>query len=184
MQKFRFSSQQGSSYLRRIVKWIVDIVVVAILAVFVVKNITISTVMEGNSMAPVLLTEDSILINGIKYLFFEPQRHDIIAFKQGEPSKIYIKRIVGLPGETVQILNNNLYINGELLEFDLYTTISPEGIASQKVTLGVDEYFVLGDNPKGSEDSRFESVGNIKKRNIVGEVWFRTAPFDELGFID
>ena len=101
-----------------------------------------------------------------------PKRGDIIVFKPkgNESSHYYTKRIVGLPGETVQIVENRIYINGEKLEEDYTTTkIDTAGIAAEKVKLGGDEYFVMGDNRKNSEDSRSADIGAVKRSYIYGK---------------
>ena len=113
-------------------------------------------------------------------------------------SKYYVKRIVGLPGETVQIIDGLVYINGEPLEDDVIygfgltdedgNEIEPEkiynaGLASEPVTLGYDEYFVLGDNRNNSEDSRFANVGNVKYSSIIGRIWAVSAPFGRMGLV-
>src|SRR5699024_3728010 len=116
-----------------------------------------------------------------------PKRGDIIAFtKDGKDNAaIHIKRVVGLPGETVQIKDGKLYIDGEESEAgkDLPEITNP-GLADEAITLKSDEYFVLGDNRNNSEDSRFAEVKNVNKRYIEGKLWFCISPFDKLGFVD
>ena len=97
----------------------------------------------------------------------------------------YIKRIIGLPGETVQVVDGYTYVNGELLESDIYgaEVMESANMAAEPVVLGEDEYFVLGDNRNHSSDSRDPSVGVIKRENIMGRAWVRIYPFDEIGVI-
>lgn len=137
-------------------------------------------------MNPVLENGDVVLINRIVYNATSPKRGDIIAFKPkgNENAHYYIKRIVGLPGETVEIIENSIYINGKKIEEDYKTTdIDDVGIASEEITLGGDEYFVLGDNRENSEDSRNADVGNVKRDYIYGEVWFTVSPRKNIGFV-
>ena len=137
-------------------------------------------------MNPVLENGDVVLINRIVYNATSPKRGDIIAFepKGNENAHYYIKRIVGLPGETVEIIENSIYINGKKIEEDYKTTdIDDVGIASEEITLGGDEYFVLGDNRENSEDSRNADVGNVKRDYIYGEVWFTVSPRKNIGFV-
>lgn len=137
-------------------------------------------------MNPVLENDDVVLINRIVYNATSPKRGDIIAFKPkgNENAHYYIKRIVGLPGETVEIIENSIYINGKKIEEDYKTTdIDDVGIASEEITLGGDEYFVLGDNRENSEDSRNADVGNVKRDYIYGEVWFTVSPRKNIGFV-
>ncbi|QEK17858.1 Signal peptidase I S [[Clostridium] hylemonae DSM 15053] len=166
-------------------KWVFKIVVVCLLAFVYVWYFgqRVSTI--GDSMNPVLENGDVVLVNRIVYNATSPKRGDIIAFKPkgNENAHYYIKRIVGLPGETVEIIENSVYINGKKIEEDYKTTdIDDVGIASEKITLGGDEYFVLGDNRENSEDSRNADVGNVKRKYIYGEVWFTISPRKNMGF--
>lgn len=140
----------------------------------------------GDSMNPVLENGDTVLVNRIIYDASTPKRGDIIVFKPNgnENMHSYIKRIIGLPGETVQIVDGKIYIDGEVLEEE-YTTSSLEiaGLAANKIELGGDEYFVLGDNRENSEDSRMADIGNVKRSEIEGKVWFKSWPFGHIGFI-
>ena len=137
-------------------------------------------------MRPVLKNADKVLVNRIVYNASSPKRGDIIVFKPkgNESSHYYMKRIVGLPGETVQIVENRIYINGEKLEEDYTTTkIDTAGIAAEKVKLGGDEYFVMGDNRKNSEDSRSADIGVVKRSYIYGKAWFVVSPKKNFGFV-
>ncbi len=140
----------------------------------------------GSSMEATLSDGDNLILEKISYRFKAPERFDVIVFpSKTEEKKNLIKRIIGLPGETVWINNSGeIYINGILLEehYGLETIQSP-GIAAIPITLGDDEYFVLGDNRNNSMDSRFESVGNIQRKQIVGKAWTRIYPFNKMCFI-
>ncbi|MCI8544187.1 MAG: signal peptidase I [Lachnospiraceae bacterium] len=146
------------------------------------------TEVDGSSMEPMLSDMDNLIVDKITYRFADPKRFDIIVFpfKQQE-NTFYIKRIIGLPGETVQIdVQGNIYINGEVLE-ESYgrEVISPEhvGIAIDPIVLGEDEYFVMGDNRNNSMDSRAEIIGNIKREDIVGRAWIRIWPLSKFGIL-
>lgn len=146
------------------------------------------TAVDGSSMEPMLSDGDNLLVDKISYRFREPQRYDIIVFPfQYEANTYYIKRIIGLPGETVRIdLEGNIYINDEILPENYgREIISPDkvGIAIDPVVLGEDEYFVLGDNRNNSMDSRSSVVGNIKRKDIVGRAWVRIWPLNKLGVL-
>ena len=137
-------------------------------------------------MSPKLSNGDVVLVNRFAYNVTSPKRGDIIVFKPkgNENSHYYIKRIIGLPGETVEIIEGSVYINGEKLKEDYTATeINDVGIVSEKITLGGDEYFVLGDDRDKSEDSRMADVGNVKRSYIYGKAWFLLSPFDHMGFI-
>ena len=127
----------------------------------------------------------TLFLNRISYAFNGPKRFDCIAFEQDsvDSSKIYIKRVVGLPGETVQIKDGRVYINDVQLDDYVDTTILTPGVAANPYKLADDEYFVLGDNRNNSEDSRFASVGMVKRKNVVGKVWMVIEPFDSFGFV-
>ena len=101
-----------------------------------------------------------------------------------EDQKMNVKRVIGLPGETVQIKGGQIYINDELIEQpEGAGSISLAGIAENPVKLGEDEYFLLGDNRDSSEDSRFSNVGNVSGKQIQGRVWIRIAPLANLELI-
>ena len=125
-------------------------------------------------------------VDKITYRFSEPKRFDIIVFPfQYDTDTYYIKRIIGMPGETVQIdYDGNIYINGSLLE-ESYgrEVIQNPGRAAEPITLGEDEYFVMGDNRNNSSDSRDPSVGNIHRKDIIGRAWVRIWPFSKFGVL-
>ena len=139
--------------------------------------------MNGSSMKPVLESGDVVLMNRLSYDIGKPNRLDVVVFER-EGQQPGIKRIIGLPGETVQIKNGSIYINGELLKAqDGLGEATIAGAAEYPVELGEDEYFLLGDNRESSEDSRFSGIGNIKRENLIGRVWLRFQPFSRLGFV-
>ena len=144
------------------------------------------TSVSGSSMEPTLSNNDQLILDKISYRFSEPQRFDIIVFPfQYAEKTFYVKRIIGLPGETVQIdLQGNIYINGQILNEDYgKETINFAGLAVEPITLGDDEYFVMGDNRNNSSDSRDPSVGNIRRSNIIGKAWVRTWPLNKFGVL-
>ena len=137
-------------------------------------------------METTLQDGDQLIVDKISYRFRDPKRYDIIVFPyQYEENVYYIKRIIGLPGETVQVKDGYVYINGEKLESDIYgkEVMRSAGIAAEPITLGDDEYFVLGDNRNNSSDSRDPSVGILKRKDLLGRAWVRIYPFDKLGVI-
>ena len=177
--------RQGRGKLVRLVGWGVDLVAVITLAVFVVMMFGTKLTMSGRSMEPVLDNGDVVLLDKLWYNFSEPKRMDVVAFESLEGgSKTYIKRVVGLPGERVQIKDGVLYVNGQRTELPkTMGEIVLPGLAEGEICLLEDEYFVLGDNPDTSEDSRFTNVGNVHISQMKGKVWFRSAPFARLGFV-
>ncbi len=144
------------------------------------------TSVSGSSMEPTLSNNDQLILDKISYRFSEPKRFDIIVFPfQYKENTYYVKRVIGLPGETVQIdLEGNIYINGEILEEDYgKEKINFPGLAVEPITLGDDEYFVMGDNRNNSSDSRDPSVGNIRRSNIIGKAWVRIWPLNKFGVL-
>ena len=147
-----------------------------LLAYITVYAFGIRTTVIGDSMTPGLVNGQEILINRLAYNVFEPAAGDVIVFKPNgnENAHTYVKRVVAVPGDTVRIMNGILYVNEE--PTDLYTdSIENPGIAASDISVGEDEYFVMGDNPNTSEDSRNANIGNIKKSTIIGKAWFHMA---------
>lgn len=176
-------AERNSKIKKFVVKsigWILAIGVTVGLAYVISTYVLEKTNMADKSMNTTLSVDDKILINKLLYKIREPERFDVIVFKKDgkEHSYYSIKRVVGLPGETVQIRDGYVYINGELLEEPMVVdAIYLEGLAAEELVLDDDEYFVLGDNRNDSEDSRFANVGNVTAGEIVGKAWIRTNKF-------
>lgn len=144
------------------------------------------TQVSGSSMEPKLSSEDNLIVDKITYRFREPERYDIIVFPfRNDERTFFIKRIIGLPGETVYIdEEGTIFINDEpLIEGYGKEVIDDPGRAYSPITLGDDEYFVMGDNRNNSSDSRDPKVGNIKRDSIIGRAWLRIWPLDKFGLI-
>lgn len=144
------------------------------------------TKVSGNSMYDTLENGDNLILEKLSYRFHEPERFDIVVFRYThKKNTFYIKRVIGLPGETVQIVDSKIYINGEILEENYgYEPIQDAKRASQPITLGEDEYFVLGDNRNDSSDSRDPAVGNVTRSQIIGKAWLRIWPLNKIGLIN
>lgn len=185
-QENRDGEEAKTDMKKEILSWIFYIGFVIVLTYLIITFVGQRTVVDGRSMNPTLNDRDNLIVEKLSYRFSDPQRFDIIVFPpQGAPNEHYIKRIIGLPGETVQIdEEGNIYINGEILEEDYgLETIANPGRASEPITLGDDEYFVLGDNRNNSTDSRSEKVGNVKRDTITGRAWLRIWPLSGIGFL-
>ncbi len=159
------------------------VAVVYLIPQFVLEKIAVS----GTSMQNTLQDGDQVLIEKVSRYFDGPERFDIIVFtkQHGTGEKKYIKRVIGLPGETVQIIDQVIFINGEpLTENYGLDEMRRAGIAADGLTLGEGEYFVLGDHRSISSDSREETVGVVKKSEIDGVVVFRIYPWDKIGTVD
>ena len=145
------------------------------------------TQVQGSSMEPKLSNEDNLIVDKISYRFHDPERFDIVVFPfRYEENIFYIKRVIGLPGETIRIdEKDNILINGEILE-ESYgkEVIQSPGRAYEEIVLADDEYFLMGDNRNNSTDSRDPSVGNVRRDEIVGRAWLRIWPLDQVGFIE
>lgn len=180
----------GENKMKNILKEILSISVYLLLvfcaAYLIVTYVGQRTQVSGSSMETTLSDGDHLIVDKISYRFSDPERFDIIVFPfQYDTDAYYIKRIIGMPGETVQIdESGNIYIDGELLE-ESYgrEVIQNPGRASDPVRLGEDEYFVMGDNRNNSSDSRDPSVGNIHRRDIIGRAFIRIWPFSKFGIL-
>lgn len=178
-----FYVNEDTVWLRKAVHWAVNVVVALACAWFLVYGFCTQVPVSGGSMQPVLDQDDVVLVNRMAYDVGRPERFDIVVFER-EDNKKNVKRIIGLPGETVQIKGGYIFIDGELLSApDNLEQVSLAGRADTPITLDQDEYFLLGDNRDSSEDSRFSNVGNVKRAQIQGKVWFRMFPLLKLDFI-
>lgn len=173
-------------FMSEVGRWGISILIVVILAYSIVTFGIQSVTMIGQSMDPALTNQDIVLINKRAYTFHNPKRYDIIAFKLKEDTENYfnIKRIIGLPGEKVQIKNGRIFIDGSALtDLPFEDLIMTEGLALEEITLDEEEYFVMGDNCNNSEDSRYVNIGNISEKEISGKVFLRVAPRSDIGFV-
>jgi len=178
-----FYPNEETGLLRRVVRWIVDIIVALSLAWLFLYSFGSQITVTGQSMTPLLLPGQTVLMNRMVYDLAKPDRMDIIVFER-EDKKENIKRVIGLPGETVQIINGEIYIDGVRLEAENdLDKVSLGGLAENPVELGTDEYFLLGDNRDSSEDSRFANFGNVKEKQIMGKVWLRVFPLIDFSLI-
>ena len=156
---------------------------VLLLTFLLVRYIGQRTVVIGSSMESTLSDGDNLIVDKISYRLYPPKRYDIIVFPyEQKDNTYYIKRIIGLPGETVRIdLDGTIYIDGgELEESYGREVIKDPGMAAEGITLNSDEYFVLGDNRNNSCDSRDPDVGILKSSNIIGRALIRVYPFDKI----
>lgn len=182
-QKEKKTLKQKFTY---IMQWIFEILVAILFAFVLIYFFGQVRTNIGQSMEVALSDGDKVLLNTLNYTVGSPKRGDIIAFKPNgsKTANTNIKRVVGLPGETIQIKEGMLYINGSVyLEKTDYPSMNDAGMAAEPITLDVNEYFVLGDNRNDSEDSRYADIGVVSQDDIEGKVWFRISPSDSFGFI-
>lgn len=173
-----------SKTVRSIISNVLYIAAVLLFSFLIVRYVGQRTEVIGSSMVPTLEDGNQLITDKITYRFREPERFDIVVFPHGPNNEYYIKRIIGMPGETVEISEDGtIYIDGEVLEEDYgYGNTTPQEM-SGGITLSEDEYFVLGDNREVSLDSRYAEVGNVPRSIIIGRAWLRLYPFDQFGLL-
>ena len=182
-----FAEEEGKiSPLKELLSMLIYIGVVLGVTFLIITFVGQRTHVSGESMENTLDNGDQLIVDKITYRFQDPERFDIIVFPfHYKENTYYIKRIIGLPGETVQIADGTIYINGEVLEESYGREVMQDpGIAAEPITLGEDEYFVLGDNRNQSSDSRDPSVGLIHRDEIIGRAWLRIWPLDSFGILN
>ena len=166
--------------LIKILIWVGEIAAAILLAYFFVHFCIQRIGVVGDSMDPTLKAGDSLIVNKVIYRVSDPKRFDVIVFKQkGEEHNNYnVRRIVGMPGETIQIKDGHVYINDKVLEerVKVEDIINP-GLAKNPYLLEDNEYFVLGDNINDCVDSRFASIGTIIRDEIIGKASIRLNSF-------
>ena len=174
------------SLLRLIRGWLLLILIILLILFVGIQMLHRQQRVIGSSMYPTLRDGDSVVIDTLRYRFVEPSRFDVVVFPfRYQDDTLYIKRIIGLPGETVQIMDGKVFINGMELDESGYgfDPIEQAGLASAQITLGLDEYFVLGDNRNDSADSREPTVGNISGTDIIGRAVLRVLPLKRFGLV-
>ncbi len=178
-------SEKKVDWKKELLSWAGYILFVVALTYVILTYVGQRTMVDGRSMNPTLNDKDNLIVEKISYRFSDPERFDIIVFPPYDTKEYYIKRIIGLPGETVQIdESGTIYIDGEVLEEDYgLETIRYPGRAIEEIELGEEEYFVLGDNRNNSVDSRSEDVGNISRDQIIGRAWVRIWPLSDIGLL-
>ena len=172
--------------IQEIVTWIVQIVLVCVLAFGIIWYFGLKISVIGDSMNPELNNGDVTLINRLVYDIRRPRRGEVIAFKANgnEDARYYIKRVIGLPGETIEYVDGKLQVDGKIIKEKYQTTKFEElGALEDKVVLGEDEFFVLGDDRQSMEDSRSDHIGYISRSEIEGKVWFKIFPMKHFGFV-
>lgn len=177
--------EEEKSILRELGSWLLYLLFVVVFSFIIITYVGQRTRVDGQSMETTLHNNDNLIVDKISYRFRDPKRFEIIVFPyQYRENTYYIKRIIGLPGETVQVIDGCVYIDGQQLDehYGNEPMESP-GIAEDPILLGEDEYFVLGDNRNHSSDSRDASVGVLKRENLLGRAWIRIWPLNQFGAI-
>ena len=177
--------EQEQSIWRSLGGTLLYLLVIVLLTWVIVTFVGQRTKVDGHSMEPTLSDGDNLIVDKLSYRFRDPERYDIIVFPyQHAENTYYIKRIIGLPGETVQVIDGYMYINGKKLDEHYGAEVMEDpGIAAEPIKLGDDEYFVQGDNRNHSSDSRVASVGVLTRDMLIGRAWVRIYPFNKIGVI-
>ena len=173
--------------VRYIFVWFIEIAAAILLAFMLVYAFGFRTQMIGDAMSPTLSNTNVVLIDRVCYKIHSPSRGDVIAFRPDSNTKshYYIRRIIGIPGDKVQIKDGELYVNDEITTLEGLTgQITVAGNASDPVVLEDGQYFVMGDNPNSSEDSRHASIGIVTTDDITGKVWMAVSIGSNFGLVN
>jgi signal peptidase I, bacterial type len=155
--------------------WTVECAIIILIAFAVVYFWGQQRINVGPSMDPTLLNGDKVLVNSLSYKFSGPKRNDIIVFKPNgnDSTYSYVKRVIGITGDTIQIIEGVLYVNDEVYQDVVDVPLMyTAGLAAEPVYVGEGEVFVLGDSRNNSEDSRSADIGNVQMEHIEGKAWF------------
>ena len=172
--KKRNKKKKSGGIIRSILDTGVFILAVLIIAFVMSRYVVERVKVHNHSMEHTLEEGDSVIIDKLTYRFREPERYEIIVFKQKGTGEDLIKRVIGLPFETVQIIDGGFYIDGEKID-DVIGLEAPDyaGLAQNPIHLSVGEYFVVGDNREESIDSRYDEVGIVTSTRITGRMLFK-----------
>jgi len=177
--------QDKKPFLKELYSFTKEIVITILVVFFIITFVVQPTTVDGHSMNPTLQNQDQLLIEKVSQRFSGIERYDIIVFPYEQENKYFIKRVIGMPGETIDIVDGLVYIDGEVLDephdFDLITEYGSDTLP---LTIPEGHYFVLGDNRNHSKDSRYSSVGFIAEDDILGKAFVRLWPFSSFGFLD
>lgn len=172
---------------KEILAWIFEMAIVVVISYTLVSFFGFRTSVVGNAMTPTLENEEQVFVNRFVYLIKGPKAGDVVVFlpNGNEKSHYYVRRVIATPGDKVLIQDGAVYVNGEFYEESTeVASIVDAGLAESEITLGTDEYFVLGDNRNNSEDSRMANIGNVKKSHMIGKAWFYFTSLGDMGLIE
>ncbi len=182
----RKKKEVNTALAKEVAAWIIEVIVTVAIAAVIVFFLGIRVQVVGTSMQGTLENGDAVLVNRFVYKLFSPKANDIVVFlpNGNEKSHYYIKRVIAGPGDTVQIIDGKVLVNGEPFQEEIENpAIENALLAEEPILVGEDEYFVLGDNRDNSEDSRYANIGNVKKEHILGKAWFIVSPWKKFGFL-
>lgn len=170
--------------LRR--RFLISLAIAFVLGVLVAYTFFSSYTSQEYAMDPTVEAGDRFFLNKAAFRLGKVKRGDLIAYQNEDSAdaSIHVRRVIGLPGETIEIRDGLILIDGKTYMENLdLPEIASAGIADSPVSVGSNEYFVLGDNRNSSEDSRFSDVGNIEEDQIKGKVWYIVSPSSRRGFV-
>lgn len=171
---------------KEVMIWTIQILTIVFIAYVCVSFFGVRSNVVGQAMAETLKSGDQVLINKFVYIISDPKAGDVIVFlpNGNEKSHYYVRRVIAVPGDVVQIKDGAVYVNEKLYnEITDVAAMEDAGVAGEAIKLGKDEYFVLGDNRNNSEDSRYANIGNIKREYIIGQAWFCLPQKGDMSFI-
>lgn len=175
-------SRRARSLRQEIMEYVQALIIAVILAAFIITFVAQSFVVQGSSMEPTLHNGERLLVNKFIYRFRTPQRGEIIVFKYPyDPRRKFIKRVIGLPGDTVQIQGGKVILDGKPLVENYTLDLTYGAFGPQVVPEGT--LFVLGDNRNNSEDSRYPDVGFVPFKNVVGMAFVRYWPPNRMSLV-
>lgn len=180
-----FRERKRKNRVRRIIyQWGVTIALAVGVAALILTFVGERTRVSGYSMEPYLHDGDQVILDKLTYRFRDPKRYEIVVFPgPGEETRFFVKRIIGLPGETIQIARGVVYVNGKKVKDYSKDHVTERGEMTNPIHLKEDEYFVLGDNRNNSEDSRYKAVGAVKRSELRGRILFRIFPLSDAGIL-
>lgn len=178
---YRRRKKINSSHVKEFFSWLFGSLAAIFIAVVLNLFFGTTTKVVGVSMEPTLYNGQTIFINTFIYVLSSPKEGDVVVFlpNGNEKAHYYVKRVVATSGDTVEIRDGVLYVNGEESTW-IPDKILDGGIASNPIIIGNGQVFCIGDNPGDSEDSRSANIGPVSEEDIIGKVWFR-APYEDLG---
>ena len=183
---YRKKKKISAGTIKEIFSYLFSIIVAVFIAGVLVYSVGITTRVIGVSMEPSLYNGQKILINRLAYILTTPKAGDVVIFlpNGNANSHYYVKRVVAVAGDRVQIKEGRLYVNGTQVDEPTMDKMAESGIAVNEIMLASDECFVLGDNRNNSEDSRSANIGPVKNKDIIGKAWFHMgADVEGIGFV-
>nr|WP_294490991.1 signal peptidase I [uncultured Mediterraneibacter sp.] len=175
------SENKKNSFTKELIQWVIAIAAGILGALFISQVLIVNAEIPSGSMENTIMTGDRILGNRLAYLASDPERFDIIIFRYpDDESQLFIKRVIGLPGETVEIHDGNIYINGSEEPLDDVETKEPMTGSFGPYTVPENCYFVMGDNRNNSKDSRYWEHTFVTKDEILGKAFFKYWPINEM----